>query len=209
MLRGQVFDQMRSDKLNANSWVNVARGTPKPKLKQHEYGANVGGPIIKGRLFFFANFDSQRQKLPIQTTDIRTQTTGFLTLSPADQTAVLTKLEGLIGRPYDEREFRYDQTFDQNTFLGKVDLLPTAAQRWTLSGNYTDDDADGEIPTGIAGALVLPSAARLQEQESLGFTLLQTTVNAISKNATTPTTNAEVIRRAAVAALMALGKKPA
>ena len=67
-------------------------------------------------------------------------------------------------------------TLDGATFLGKVDLLPTAAQRWTFSGNYTDDDADGEIPTGIAGALVLPSAARLQQQESLGGTLLQTTV---------------------------------
>jgi hypothetical protein len=68
-------------------------------------------------------------------------------------------------------------TLDGGTFLGKVDLLPTAAQRWTFTANYTQDDADGEIPRpGIAGALVLPSAARLQEQESLGGTLLQTTV---------------------------------
>ena len=73
VLRGQVFDQMRSDKLNANSWVNVARGTPKPKLKQHEYGANVGGPIIKGRLFFFANFEQNYQP------GENTQTRGVLT----------------------------------------------------------------------------------------------------------------------------------
>ena len=73
-------------------------------------------------------------------------------------------------------DFSAGPTLDGTTFLGKVDLLPTAAQRWTSTGNYTEDDADGEIPTGIAGALVLPSAARLQEQESLGGTLLQTTV---------------------------------
>jgi hypothetical protein len=57
VLRGQVFDQFRSDKLNANTWVNEIRGVPKTKIKQHEYGANVGGPIIRGRLFFFANFE--------------------------------------------------------------------------------------------------------------------------------------------------------
>jgi len=55
--RGQVFDQYRSDKLNANTWVNEIRGIPKTKLRQHEYGANVGGPIVKGKLFYFANFE--------------------------------------------------------------------------------------------------------------------------------------------------------
>ena len=73
VLRGQVFDQFRSDKLNANTWVNVARGIPKTKLKQHEYGANIGGPIIKGRLFFFANFE---QNYP---PGENTQTRGVLT----------------------------------------------------------------------------------------------------------------------------------
>ena len=73
VLRGQVFDQFRSDKLNANTWVNEIRGIPKAKLKQHEYGANVGGPIIKGRLFFFANFEQNYQ--PGEST----QTRGVLT----------------------------------------------------------------------------------------------------------------------------------
>ena len=59
------------------------------------------------------------------------------------------------------------------------------------------------LAQGIAGAMVA------SQPNATWSTLLQTTVNAISKNATTPTTNAEVIRRAAVAALMALGKKPA
>src|SRR4051812_17956043 len=53
----QVFDQFRNDALNANSWLNSVRGLPKPKVRQNEYGANVGGPIKHGQLFYFANFE--------------------------------------------------------------------------------------------------------------------------------------------------------
>src|SRR3954464_12319839 len=55
-LHWQVFDQFRNDALNANSWLNSVRGLPKPKVRQNEYGANVGGPIKHGQLFYFANF---------------------------------------------------------------------------------------------------------------------------------------------------------
>jgi hypothetical protein len=56
-LRGQVFDQIQSEKLNAWSPVDKSRGTAENKLKQHEWGANVGGPIIRNKLFFFANYE--------------------------------------------------------------------------------------------------------------------------------------------------------
>jgi hypothetical protein len=55
--RGQVFDQIRNEKLNANTPFNSARGIPKNRLRQHEWGANVGGPIIRNKLFFFGNFE--------------------------------------------------------------------------------------------------------------------------------------------------------
>ncbi len=54
---GQGFDQISDDRLNANSFVNAARGIPKTKLRQHEWGANTGGPIIKNKLFFFGNYE--------------------------------------------------------------------------------------------------------------------------------------------------------
>src|SRR4029077_20195474 len=53
----QGFDQFRNDALNSNSWFNSVRGLPKSKIHQNEYGANVGGPLKKGKLFYFANFE--------------------------------------------------------------------------------------------------------------------------------------------------------
>jgi hypothetical protein len=74
MFRGQVFDQISSDKLNAQGAVNKSRGTPQNKLKQHEWGANFGGPIIKNKLFFFGNYERIYQ--PGETTINRTVLTA-------------------------------------------------------------------------------------------------------------------------------------
>ena len=54
--RWQAFDEIQNDKLNANSPVN-ARGVPKARIRQHEFGFNLGGPIIQNRLFFFGNYE--------------------------------------------------------------------------------------------------------------------------------------------------------
>ena len=59
---GSFFEQYRTDKLNANTFGNVARGLPKEKLRRHDFGGNFGGPIIKSgplanKLFVFANYE--------------------------------------------------------------------------------------------------------------------------------------------------------
>ena len=44
--RGSVFEQYRTEKLNANSFFNNPRGLPKAELRRHDFGGNIGGPII-------------------------------------------------------------------------------------------------------------------------------------------------------------------
>src|SRR6185369_12272893 len=51
-----MFEQYRTEKLNANSFRNAALGTPKAELRRHDFGGNFGGPInihpaVKGKLF--------------------------------------------------------------------------------------------------------------------------------------------------------------
>ena len=70
VFHGQTFDTIQSDRLNANTPVNAARGIAKTKLKQHEYGGNIGGPIVKNKLFFFGNYEQIYQ--PSETTITRT-----------------------------------------------------------------------------------------------------------------------------------------
>jgi len=66
----QAFEQFRHDALNSNTWLNSVRSLPKPKLRLNEWGGNVGGPLLKGKLFYFANFEQPIQ--PSEATFTRT-----------------------------------------------------------------------------------------------------------------------------------------
>ncbi len=70
---GDVWEFLRNDKLNANSWSNNLHVDPvtgawaplaKQKLRWNMYGGTFGGPIIKNRLFFFADYQAQRFDIP-------------------------------------------------------------------------------------------------------------------------------------------------
>ncbi|WP_353073301.1 carboxypeptidase-like regulatory domain-containing protein [Tunturiibacter gelidiferens] len=75
---GDVFEFIRNDALNANTWKNgLTKGQPyipgtnnpdgtglKPILRWNEFGGSVGGPIIKDKLFFFVDYQGSRFDQP-------------------------------------------------------------------------------------------------------------------------------------------------
>ena len=61
---GAVFDYMRNEGLNANSWENNFLGLERPRYRYNYVGANLGGPIKKDKLFFFYNVENFMQDVP-------------------------------------------------------------------------------------------------------------------------------------------------
>jgi len=68
---GDIWEFLRNDKLNANSWSNnfntsggVWDPLPKSKLRWNMFGGTLGGPVIKNKLFFFADYQGQRFDIP-------------------------------------------------------------------------------------------------------------------------------------------------
>jgi hypothetical protein len=59
--RGTVFGFLRDEAMNANTWVNEQAGRPKGTYNQYIYGATVGGPIVRNKLFFFGDYQGTRQ----------------------------------------------------------------------------------------------------------------------------------------------------
>jgi hypothetical protein len=61
---GSLFDYFRNDVLDANDWFANNKGLPKPEERQNDFGGTVGGPILKGRTFFFFSYEGLRLRLP-------------------------------------------------------------------------------------------------------------------------------------------------
>jgi len=61
---GDLFEFIRNDKLNANSWSNNFTGSSRPLLRWNEFGGTIGGPIKHDKLFFFGDYQGQRFDTP-------------------------------------------------------------------------------------------------------------------------------------------------
>ncbi len=58
-VHGTVYYFGRNSALDARNYFNPS-SDPVSALRLHQYGASVGGPIIKDKLFFFANYEGVR-----------------------------------------------------------------------------------------------------------------------------------------------------
>ena len=60
---GSAFGFLENYNLDANTWANDNNviATPKNPYTQAIYGGTLGGPIIKGKLFFFVDFEALRR----------------------------------------------------------------------------------------------------------------------------------------------------
>lgn len=57
---GSVYEYFQNDSLAANTWANNFSGAAKSVFSQNQYGATIGGPIIKNKLFFFGDYEGVR-----------------------------------------------------------------------------------------------------------------------------------------------------
>ena len=65
---GDAWEFVRNDVFNANSFFRNATGQSKPNLKQHQFGATLGGPVRGKKLFFFGSYQGTRQINGLDTT---------------------------------------------------------------------------------------------------------------------------------------------
>jgi hypothetical protein len=59
---GTLFEFFRNDALDANDYFANTLTAPKVPLRMNQFGGNLGGPLMKNKVFFFLNYEGIRQR---------------------------------------------------------------------------------------------------------------------------------------------------
>lgn len=86
-IHGSVYEFNRNTALEANSFLNKQSGLARPALIRNVFGASVGGPVKRDKLFLFLNYEGRRdasavtQKRIVPTADFRNGIMTYATLA--------------------------------------------------------------------------------------------------------------------------------
>jgi hypothetical protein len=61
-LHGSLYEYNRNTATSANTWFNNQSGVPVQQLVRNQFGASIGGPIKKDRLFYFVNWEQRTDR---------------------------------------------------------------------------------------------------------------------------------------------------
>ena len=59
---GLGYEYVRNNFFDSNDFFSDRHGLAKPKYNQNQFGGNLGGPVLKNRLFFFFDYEGTRIK---------------------------------------------------------------------------------------------------------------------------------------------------
>lgn len=58
---GSLYEYLRNDNLDARNFFDQN----KLEFKRNQFGASLGGPVVKNKIFFFGNYEGLRERLPM------------------------------------------------------------------------------------------------------------------------------------------------
>src|ERR1700677_284387 len=162
-IHGSAAEYFRNDALDARNFFNPS-SQPKAPFHNNQYGASLGGPLVKDKTFFF--FDYEGQQEPVGVVTLATVPTGTGpggALSPADATnPVITAL--LARNPWPAPNLAPGATlfspgsasvvspsFNRLTsFIGKIDQNFNANN--ILTGRYFFGDSVQSFPLALTAS---------------------------------------------------------
>lgn len=133
---GEVFEFFRNDALDARNFFEFNTSKPAP-FKRNQFGASLGGPIIKKKTFFFFSYEGLRQR--------QEAILNSVVLSDAQRASiadpVIVKLTELIPRANfvdsdDTPRFLSNAAAPVDVDQGTIDISHNLGERGRLHGYY-------------------------------------------------------------------------
>ena len=132
-----------------------------PKLKQAQFGASIGGPIIKNKLFFFANYENDDRE-DLGQSWLPNRGTGAINESRVSEQDLILVRDALLGVGYDPGAYEgFTHKTKSNKGIFKLDWNIDDDNRISVIYNFLEASQEKPAhPTalGFRG----PSAATLQ-----------------------------------------------
>jgi hypothetical protein len=148
-LHGDLYEFLRNSALDARNFFDGRI----PPFKRNQFGASAGGPVQKGRTFFFADYEGLRQSLGVTQVDTVPSAAarkGLLSTGPVQVDSQVARfLDAFYPLPNGTAlgngdtgifTFADQQVTTENYFTAKMDHK--FSERDSLSGTYLRDNSE-------------------------------------------------------------------
>jgi len=139
---GTAFEFLRNDAFDANSFFSNRAHLPKPPLRWNQFGASLGGPLMRDRLFFFAAYEGAQVRrsqtitgnvaTPLLLESVNPAIRRMLEVFPDTFEPTSNPHIGLHRRNDERRN-------DEHTWMGRLDTR-IGAHRLAARYNYNHQD---------------------------------------------------------------------
>jgi len=171
-IHGSIFEYFRNDAMDAKNYFETL---PTP-LRLNQFGANVSGPIVKDKLFYFVNYEGVRQIVTTPITDVPVMTEAERanlspTMVPVMATVPFPTVPGPVifvgqcpgGTDCVHNDLGYfngnlRNTLREDTGSVKVDYNVTTKDTFAFRFNVNDSYTSTQY--GIATGQISPSTSR-------------------------------------------------
>ena len=156
---GTAYEFVRNSAFDARNYFNPYP-QPASELNLNQYGGSIGGPIIRNKLFFFANYEGAKHKVgnpgnvfsPVTVANGDPTTSLVDAFAECNATGSCNSLSQNVAKYYPTNfgvtdpndptavNLNLNNTNSENNFITKVDYHPN--QNHTISGRYFYGESD-------------------------------------------------------------------
>ncbi len=141
-IHGGAYEYFRNDVLDANDWFANAAGKSRAPERHNDFGGFLGGPILKGKTFYFLSYEGSRLRLPqttvIQVPSIAARQGASAAAAPYLESYPLPDPNGPISQ--NGETARFTGTYPNSATLnaGSVRIDHTFNSKLSIFGRYNE-----------------------------------------------------------------------
>ncbi len=174
---GSLFESLRNDALDARNFFDRSGKSP---LRLNQFGASLGGPIIRDRLFFFTGYEGLRQSVGINLIETVPSATARERAVASIRPLLAAYPAGSTPTSNPDFDFAFlNSAARVSENAGGLRLDHKMNGRYSLYARYFRDQGESRQPLGVTGnalnVTAVPQNAVVSLQQVLSSSMINET----------------------------------